>query len=453
VKKLLIALLFVVSISILLGSQEAYAFIPVTKCGILDIPGETYVLQNNIIAPVGNAGGCLVIGEDNIILDGNFFEITRIEGGVPLGISIIGRENIKIQNTKIVGIFFEGFSSAVNIDSSTNISVVNNELIKSQQGIRVHNSADIEISENTILDILPGGGIRISLSNGITVNDNTVGRFGTFGVFFIQSSNIVLTGNEIFRDLDLGNGITLVSSSDIILSDNIIDNTDEGMRFSSSNNIEILRNSITHSRDEGISLIQSSTILVKDNLISDGQRSGIQSTSTDVIYQENQIIFNNNGFVMSGAVRNTIERNSIIDSKSFAIILEDSSDNLIFNNNFIGNGGPRVIGISPGNVWNLNAPIGGNYWSVFDEIGEGCFNTSPIDDFCDEPFFFTGGQDNLPWTRQDGWIVVDGTVGGELIPVETTTLILAGAQSFSWMIPVVLSGIGIGLFVVSRKSE
>ena len=44
-------------------------------------------------------------------------------------------------------------------------------------------------------------------------------------------------------------------------------------------------------------------------------------------------------------------------------------------------------------------------------------------------------------------------VGGKLIPIETTSLILAGAQSFSWMIPVVLTGIGIGLFVVSRKSE
>jgi len=44
-------------------------------------------------------------------------------------------------------------------------------------------------------------------------------------------------------------------------------------------------------------------------------------------------------------------------------------------------------------------------------------------------------------------------VGGELIPIEQTSLILAGAQTFSWMIPVILSGIGIGLFVVSRKSE
>jgi len=44
-------------------------------------------------------------------------------------------------------------------------------------------------------------------------------------------------------------------------------------------------------------------------------------------------------------------------------------------------------------------------------------------------------------------------IGGELLPIETTSLLLANAQSFSWMIPVVLSGIGIGLFVVSRKSE
>ncbi len=44
-------------------------------------------------------------------------------------------------------------------------------------------------------------------------------------------------------------------------------------------------------------------------------------------------------------------------------------------------------------------------------------------------------------------------IGGEIIPIETTSLILAGTQSFSWMIPVLLSGIGIGLFVVTRKSE
>jgi len=44
-------------------------------------------------------------------------------------------------------------------------------------------------------------------------------------------------------------------------------------------------------------------------------------------------------------------------------------------------------------------------------------------------------------------------VGGEFLPIDSTALILAGAQTFSWMIPVALSVLGIGLFVVSRKSE
>ena len=44
-------------------------------------------------------------------------------------------------------------------------------------------------------------------------------------------------------------------------------------------------------------------------------------------------------------------------------------------------------------------------------------------------------------------------VGGEFLSIDSTALLLAGAQSFSWMIPVVLSVLGIGMFVVSRKSE
>ena len=42
-------------------------------------------------------------------------------------------------------------------------------------------------------------------------------------------------------------------------------------------------------------------------------------------------------------------------------------------------------------------------------------------------------------------------IGGEIIPIESTSLILANTQSFSWMIPVVLSILGIGLVLVRRK--
>ena len=45
----------------------------------------------------------------------------------------------------------------------------------------------------------------------------------------------------------------------------------------------------------------------------------------------------------------------------------------------------------------------------------------------------------------------NGVIGGDIIPIETTSLLLAGSQTFSWMIPVLLSGIGIGLVFLRRK--
>ena len=51
-------------------------------------------------------------------------------------------------------------------------------------------------------------------------------------------------------------------------------------------------------------------------------------------------------------------------------------------------------------------------------------------------------------------VPVDGCpagIGGEIIPIETTTLLLAGAQSTSWLIPIVISVVGIGLVLVRRK--
>jgi len=42
-------------------------------------------------------------------------------------------------------------------------------------------------------------------------------------------------------------------------------------------------------------------------------------------------------------------------------------------------------------------------------------------------------------------------VGGQIVPIESTALLLAGAQSTTWLIPLVLSAAGIGLVLVRRK--
>jgi len=47
----------------------------------------------------------------------------------------------------------------------------------------------------------------------------------------------------------------------------------------------------------------------------------------------------------------------------------------------------------------------------------------------------------------------DVPIGGTYIPIDQTALLLAGVQSISmWMIPVVIAGIGIGIFVIKRRN-
>jgi len=104
---------------------------------------------------------------------------------------------------------------------------------------------------------------------------------------------------------------------------------------------------------------------------------------------------------------------------------------------------PNLVTLDPGTYW-LGIKNVNSQWNVLLDLETGTTGRSTdngqswtvISPF-DLPFDLTAPR----------------MVGGEFLPIETTSLILAGAQTFSWMIPVVLSVLGIGLFIVSRKSE
>jgi len=115
--------------------------------------------------------------------------------------------------------------------------------------------------------------------------------------------------------------------------------------------------------------------------------------------------------------------------------------------------------------FDLDNPIllqaGTTYWiGVFvTNAGGNIIDWWTTDTVFGNPGAFTGNQ-GASWTTfigEENMNLVltgeDDVVGGEFLPIETTSLLLAGAQTFSWMIPVVLSVLGIGLFVASRKSE
>ena len=75
-----------------------------------------------------------------------------------------------------------------------------------------------------------------------------------------------------------------------------------------------------------------------------------------------------------------------------------------------------------------------------------------LDQLTPEPYIsiaIPGGEETLCVTAFKSFPVA---IGGISIPIDTSALLLAGVSSISmWMIPVILDGIGIGVFVIKRR--
>jgi parallel beta-helix repeat protein len=239
--------------------------------------------------------------------------------------------------------------------------------------LKVNVNGTINIASNGIT--LDGGGFKIvpfneEFTHGIFVSDktgitiqnveiekNASGDGFDTGIHIQQSSTITLTGNNI-QDCDrtsLSAGIDLNLTYECDLTNNIVSNNSYGIRIANNySNIDVgntlTTNNISNNDDWGIWLDPSNNNTVK----------------------ENDISINTHG-----------------------IYLLNSSNNEIYNNNFIDNFivgddttyQARVSGGS-GNVFNLD-PFGGNYWSDYSGSGS---------------YIFTGGQDDAPYSKPDGWV-------------------------------------------------
>ena len=220
----------------------------------------------------------------------------------------------------------------------------------------------------------------------------------------------------------------------------------------------------------------------------------------DIVYENGSPVGTGNSFFIH---RNSIASDFVLQSPTaitdvhFILVERDDPDS-IYNNEPIeyailgDNGGPdpsnvlgtgnainiEIMNLGPSPVFHndrllvwfdLEEPVpldaGVTYW-LWLHVGNGFsvppslgweISTQSLIGECTTFYFgedFTGSP--FVSCEDEAWFQVTDkkrVVGGEIIPIETTALLLAGAQSFSWMIPLVLSGIGIGLFVVSRKSE
>ncbi len=275
-------------------------------------------------------------------------------------------------------------------------------------------------------------------SNGIIIDGNghTITGFLTIGIYLSGKSNVVVKNLNI---KSLSYGMYFVSAYENVLKDNNFFSNSRGIYLVngfknsiSNNKLELNSrgitidygsyNNIINNMILGVGNYYSHTGIVVfgsyNNLISntiDGYRSrGIYISGYDSYGNKlkSNIISNNSiGLDLAGdSYENEIVNNTVFNNRNWdtpylgwGVSFYGSNNNKMYNNNFINNP-TQTIAIYPsyGNIFNLNKPIGGNYWSNFNEPIEGC-NDLNNDNLCDSPYVFSGGQDNLPWTKQDGW--------------------------------------------------
>lgn len=325
------------------------------------------ILTNNITN--SNNSGIYLTSSSNNALTGN-----TSNSNIYYGISVVVHSNSNdlINNT----VNLNGYNG-INISSSVG-NVLTNNIVQENNNYDLYVGASAEVYCNNIITNTIGSGDREIkyLNSSISIQNEILSGLILCNADNSNINNVTINGSETKNN----NGFLVLKTDNSNFTNINSSNNHDGIYLYSSEN-NILTGNVTNSNIYGILLFSFNNALTNN----------IVNLNTYGIY-----------FNTYYSSDNTVT-NNIISSNTYGAYIYSSSNNEIYNNNFLNNLTQVYVGGGSGNIFNFPSPIGGNYWSSFDNSVEGC-NDLNDDKICDSPYFFSGGQDNLPWLRQNGWI-------------------------------------------------
>ena len=249
-------------------------------------------------------------------------------------------------------------------------------------------------------------GIWLRESEHCSISDNSASELGRDGIFLYDSSNNTIQNNTFSVSHASAAGIALWYSSHNTIRNNTCVGGNGIILWSRCHNNIISSNTVCNNDRYGIWVRkESSNNTLSHNTVSNNRIGFILDvcTRTDNVIARNNIVANDLfGIYLVLCSNNSIVGNCIENNWGGIGLAYESSNNTIYNNNFINN--TRQIydyswdysGVPSVNIWDDGYPSGGNYWSDYVEIYP---SASEIDDsgIWDTPYEIDeNNRDNYP---------------------------------------------------------
>jgi len=245
---------------------------------------------------------------------------------------------------------------------------------------------NVVIQGFTIQSYIFSIGIRLDNARNSSIVDNNIMHNG-YGILVWGSPYTNVSANNLYGNINIGIGVA------------------------GSHNVHVSSNNIHYTVQIGVAVSYCNPSYVYDNRITQC-RWGLIIGGSGVYIFSNSFVGNlGNAIYLSDARRNTIRQNNITGCGEWGAIFEfaNSSDNLIFQNNFINNTDKaRDFAwiyeeyVLSTNTWDYGYPLGGNYWSDYNgsDLYQGPFqNVTGSDGIGDDPYFiYENNTDNYPLT-------------------------------------------------------
>jgi nitrous oxidase accessory protein NosD len=286
------------------------------------------------------------------------------------------------------------------------------------------------VANRFLSDNESGHHLQVISRSGVTIDGNSFAPTEFFGISFMYANSNVIRNNTfdhtyhgpvVFRkswDNDFSHNRVVGGAGPYVLQQSgntsIVDNAFEasdGITVMNSDNSTIMRNVFTKGVNWEVLLSYASHSVVADNIIGDIADSNLSSlASIELFHAADTVVANNTiaslqidgkariGILVSGSStsnqirgnvigasrrgiclhhgsdHNSVVNNTIQPTTEQPIVVEDSADNAIYHNNFLG-GGQGPFDDSPDNRWDDGRV--GNYWGDYHGDGSVPYVVAP----------------------------------------------------------------------------